>query len=165
VSWWDGAALPSGATGADVTVDAPLEVLPLFLREGALVPMLRPTIDTLAPATDPGVDSFDGNPGALWVRVAPSPQASRFDVYDGTALTQEASDGLSLTATAGSVFTRSVVWEVVGAARPATVTHAGAPVAEVTTADALEQAASGWRFDNGTLQVKTPLDGAVTVVR
>lgn len=164
-SWWDGAALADGAAGADVTVDAGLEVLPLYLREGGLVPMLRPGIDTLSPATDVGVDSFEGNAGALWVRVAPSAQASRFDVYDGTALTQSAADGLTLTATAGRVFTTSVVWEVLGAARPATVTHAGAAVAEVATADALEQAASGWWFDAGTLRVKTALDGAPTVVR
>lgn len=165
VSWWDGTPLPDGATGAEVTVAAGLEVLPLYVREGALVPLLRPTIDTLSPATDPDVDSFDGKAGALWVRVAPSAQASRFDVYDGTALTQSAADGLSLSATAGRVFTTSVVWEVVGTARPASVTHAGAPVTEVATDDALENAATAWHFENGTLHVKAPLDGAATVVR
>jgi len=36
------------AGGSEVTLDAPLGVLPLLLRAGYLVPMLDPTIDTLA---------------------------------------------------------------------------------------------------------------------
>jgi alpha-D-xyloside xylohydrolase len=164
-SWWTGAPLADGARGGDVTVDAPLGVLPLFLRAGALVPMLRPSIDTLAPAEEPGVDSFDGRPGALWVRVAPSPQGSRFTVYDGAVLTQSAADGVTLTATGGRVFSASVVWELVGVARPGGVTHAGAALPEAATAEALEQAERGWRLAGDVLHVKAPMDGAPTVVR
>lgn len=39
------------AGGAPVTLDAPLAKLPLLLRDGHLVPMLDPTIDTLAEET------------------------------------------------------------------------------------------------------------------
>lgn len=164
-SWWDGAALAAGAPGQDVTVPAPLEVLPLYLREGALVPLLRPTIDTLAPATDVGVDSFENDAGDVWVRVAPSTTASRFDVYDGASLAQGRAGGaVTLTGTAGSAFKAAVVWEWVGAARPAAVTHGGAAVPEVASAAALQQAASGWHLESGVLRVKAPLDGVGTVV-
>jgi sulfoquinovosidase len=40
--------------GADVTVPAPLSELPLFVRSGAVLPLLRHDVDTLAdPGTDP----------------------------------------------------------------------------------------------------------------
>ncbi len=61
--WWDGAEL------VGEIVQTPLTALPLFIRAGALVPMLRPGVDTLSPAVDPGVDSYGDDPGALWVRV------------------------------------------------------------------------------------------------
>ncbi len=38
---------------AQLEIDAPLDRLPLFLREGQLVPLLDPTIDTLAEENDP----------------------------------------------------------------------------------------------------------------
>lgn len=69
------------AGGAEVTIDAPLALLPLLLRAGHLVPMLDPTIDTLTTETNPDV-------------VGPDDVA---DVYDVVAfLTREsASDGAS----------------------------------------------------------------------
>jgi len=48
----NGAFLPGAAElvegGRELTVDAPLEELPLFVRAGAVVPMLAPRVDTLA---------------------------------------------------------------------------------------------------------------------
>jgi hypothetical protein len=41
--------------GQVVTLDAPLEKLPLLLRDGQLVPLLDPTIDTLSEENDPAV--------------------------------------------------------------------------------------------------------------
>jgi sulfoquinovosidase len=38
-----------------ITVDAPLDKLPLFLRDGHLIPMLDASIDTLAPESDPNI--------------------------------------------------------------------------------------------------------------
>lgn len=48
VDWRDGAVYDGGAT---VTLPAPITELPLLLVDGALVPMLDPSIDTLAPET------------------------------------------------------------------------------------------------------------------
>jgi alpha-D-xyloside xylohydrolase len=41
--------------GAAVTLDAPLEKLPILLRDGYIVPLLDPTIDTLAEESNPEV--------------------------------------------------------------------------------------------------------------
>ncbi|MDP1825865.1 MAG: glycoside hydrolase family 31 protein [Archangium sp.] len=156
-SWWDGAEL-TGEAGAAVVVPAPLKALPLFIREGALVPMLRPGVDTLSPATDPGVDSFAAEAGPLWVRVQPGAAPSRFDVFDGTVLEQT---GAQLKATPGTRFTTSVIWELRGVARPASVEHGGA-VPEVPS---LEVVTSGFTFSAGVLLIKTPLDGQSTILK
>ncbi len=71
-----------------MTVDAPLDTLPLYLRDGAIVPMLRPSIDTIEPTTNAGVDSFANDPGVLYVRVVPSAPAA-LTLFDGTVLGQE----------------------------------------------------------------------------
>ncbi len=48
MDWFDG-TLYEGSR--EITVEAPLWKLPLFVKRGAVVPMLRPTIDTMAPTT------------------------------------------------------------------------------------------------------------------
>jgi len=110
--WFDGDVLDAG----EHVVDAPLGKLPLFLKEGGMVPMLRPTIDTLAPVADPSaIESFDADPGRLYVRVFPGGSASSFAMYDGTVLTQELVDGVAtLGYTGGDVFVQGVEFEVVG---------------------------------------------------
>ncbi|MCB9677734.1 MAG: glycoside hydrolase family 31 protein [Alphaproteobacteria bacterium] len=110
LDWFDGTVLPAG----EHVVDAPLSKIPLFLKKGGMVPMLRPTIDTLSPVTDTTVDSFATDPGMLYVRVFPG-EAGSFTLYDGTVLTQEGSGGTAtLGYTAGTVFTSGVVFDVVG---------------------------------------------------
>ncbi len=155
LSWWDGAAHEGGASGATVTVPAPLEVLPLFLEAGAIVPMLRPTIDTLAPATAAGVDSFVNDAGLLYLRVAPG-AAGSFSVYDGSGAEQTAGGELRLSS--GTVFTRGAVIERIATARPAAVELDGAPLPEVPQ-PALEGAAQGFAWNaetGGTLWVRVP---------
>src|SRR5262249_17763340 len=44
--FWDGAPVAASEEN-DAQAAAPLDTIPLFVREGAIVPMLRPTIDTL----------------------------------------------------------------------------------------------------------------------
>lgn len=110
--------------GPSIEVDAPLDVLPLFLREGAIVPLLRPTIDTIAPASDPAVDSFANDAGALHVLFAPGP-ANRFEVYDGTILER---DGNDIRLAAGATFTKGFVLELIATARPSSVRIDGVDV-------------------------------------
>jgi alpha-D-xyloside xylohydrolase len=103
--WWDG-SLHSG----DEVVEAPLSKLPLYLRAGGIVPMLRPTIDTLSPATDAGVESYAGDPGRLYVRIAKGP-ASTFVLYDGTTIENA---GATIVFTGGEVFDRGATLELIG---------------------------------------------------
>jgi alpha-D-xyloside xylohydrolase len=161
--WWDGAPQNGGAGGAQVTVQADLDTLPLFISAGGIVPMLRDTIDTLSPvAAGSSIDSFANDPGVLWVRVAPGPSTS-FTVYDGTAITL--SGGTSLAVTPGSLFTEGTLFEVIATpVAPNTVTTADGDLPQIDTPADLEAAIDGWTWEaatGGTLWIK--VSGAATV--
>lgn len=85
IEWWTGRKYTGPGS---YQVPAPLEDAPFFLRRGGIVPLLRPTIDTLLPTDEPTVvDSLATTPGLLYVRVFPGGQTV-FEVFDGTRLTQ-----------------------------------------------------------------------------
>lgn len=67
--WVDWFTLEPLASG-HITRDAPLDSLPLFLASGGVVAMLDPSIETLAPATDPSVVTRDKVAGLYDVRAA-----------------------------------------------------------------------------------------------
>lgn len=156
LDWWTGQTYEGGET---ITVAAPLETLPLFLREGGIVPMLRPTIDTLAPTSMPDqVDSYATTPGPLWARVAPGEKRA-FEVFDGTVIEAERAGGvITLSGKAGSEFTLGFVFEVPALGKaPASVTANGMALTEVGSLADLEKAPSGWVYGpemGGTLHVK-----------
>lgn len=130
LDFWSGDVVDGGASGTTQTVDAPLDRLPVFVAAGGIVPLLRPTIDTLSPTTDPArVDSYATDHGVLWVRLAPGPK-SAFTVFDGTTITQQ-DDGttISVTVNQGSDFVAGLRLEVIGlGAAPRSVTENGQPV-------------------------------------
>ncbi len=135
LDWWDGSVHRAG----EETVAAPIDRLPLYLRRGGVVPMLRPTIDTLSPATDTNVDSFANDAGLLWVRASPG---GSMTLYDGTALELSAAQA---KLTAGTVFTKGAVLELVDVPRPSSVSlPARASRAEV-------EAMEGWFHEGRTL--------------
>ena len=78
IHWWTGERYEG-----DVTIPAPLGEGPLLRAEGAIIPMLRDTVRTLAP-TDGSVDSWADDPGALVVRVVPGD--GEFVVVDGPVM-------------------------------------------------------------------------------
>lgn len=155
LSWWDGAALES--TGAEVTVDAPLLQLPLFVRAGALVPMLRPTIDTLAPVrTATAVDSYAEDPGLLWVRVAPAEDEVEhsFELFDGGRVSQRVQGGvMTLGYAPGQELSQGAVFEVYRATAPGGVSVDGQALPEQGTLE-FEAGTRGWSFTDGRLFVK-----------
>jgi alpha-D-xyloside xylohydrolase len=169
LGWWDGVVRDGGASGAQVTVPAPLGTLPLFVRRGAIVPMLRPTIETLSPV--PGgspIESFANNAGVLYVRVAPGPEMTRFDTYDGTQLTQQRSGStVSVGFTPSSLYTQGAVVEVIAQARPTSVMAGATPLVERASLAALEAAADGWFHDaaatGGTVWVKVGQATTITL--
>jgi alpha-D-xyloside xylohydrolase len=78
---WDARSRPDER--GEIEVDAPLGKLPLLVREGAVIPMLRPTIDTTSSSSDPQIEAFGRDPGLLWALIAPGPPRA-FDVWDGS---------------------------------------------------------------------------------
>lgn len=81
-------------SGGDVAIPAPLDKLPLLLVEGQLLPLLDPSIETLAPATEPGIVTLEHVRGKLDVIVALAPGGSaELTLVDGTALTARRSTG------------------------------------------------------------------------
>jgi alpha-D-xyloside xylohydrolase len=87
VDYWSGAQL---AGGRWVTVAAPLERIPLFVRGGALLPLLAAPGDTLAPAADPAVQRAGD---ALLVRLYPGGYGDSVVLADGTRLADAADAG------------------------------------------------------------------------
>jgi len=85
VDWFTLDPLPSG----NVTRQAPLDSLPLYLQSGGIVAMLDPSIETLAPATDASVVTIDDVQGVLDVRVAidKDTKTGAASLTDGTELT------------------------------------------------------------------------------
>jgi len=74
----------------EVTIPAPLGELPLLLVENQILPLLDPSIDTLAPATDPSVVSLDDVADRLDVKVVLGPSGhARLELADGTLLEAE----------------------------------------------------------------------------
>lgn len=151
--WFDGTVHEGGTE----EIAAALDELPLFLAAGGIVPMLRDTIDTLAPVADPdAIDSYATDPGVLVVRVFPGPD-SAFTGFDGFRVTQSggrAGDEVVLRFTAGTEFRSGARFEVVGTAEPARVLVDGAPT-------------DAWRWDpevGGTVVVDVSGDAEVRIV-
>jgi alpha-D-xyloside xylohydrolase len=89
-NWFDDTGY-EGPTEKTVTI--PLDSLFLLVKEGAIIPLLRPTVDTLAPVTVPDVDSYANDPGKLWVHLWPGPTTSSFDLVMGPSFVMKSTDG------------------------------------------------------------------------
>ena len=163
--WGEGEVVEASGAGTEVTVSAPLDHLPLYVRAGALVPLLRPDIDTLAPVATATVVSYADDPGLLYVRVVPAvdDRERAFEVFDGTRLTQAVAGDLTLGFQPGSRFTAGAVFELQAAEAPRAVTRDGAAVVMATDEAAFEAAQDSWRFAEGWLRVKVRGGATVTV--
>lgn len=152
INWWTGTMYTGSATpGSTVTVPAPLGSLPMLVRAGTPLPLLRETIDTIAPVADSTlVDSFHTTPHPLWAWVAPGPDGS-FELFDGTILGQSRAGGVvSLTRTAGTTFDGPMVWQVVGltSAEVSAADVDGTPLAVLASRADLDTAESGVFYDD-----------------
>jgi alpha-D-xyloside xylohydrolase len=155
LDWWTGAVHAGGVTA---TVDAPLGTLPLFLRRGGIVPLLRPTIDTTAPTTSPDtVDSYATSAGILYPRVAAGADG-KFVLFDGALIESQSSGGdLRLHVTGGRETTAGMLVEVLGLPGPvASATIDGVAVTPAASRAALDAAAQGLFVDGTTAFVKLP---------
>ncbi|OIP33086.1 MAG: hypothetical protein AUK47_19575 [Deltaproteobacteria bacterium CG2_30_63_29] len=164
LDWWTGESVGGGP----LTVAAPLGTLPLFVQAGALVPMLRPTIDAMAPTSDAArVDSYATDAGALWVRTSAGPEHS-FELFDHSSVSQASSGAVTtLGAVSGEEFVSGAVFEVIAeAAPPSSVLLDGAALSELGGVAELEGSAPGWFYETGTrtLWVRVPAGAHEVVV-
>jgi alpha-glucosidase (family GH31 glycosyl hydrolase) len=84
--YWSGARV---AGAGDVIAQAPLDVVPVYARVGAIIPMLAPEVETVVPAPNGGVISAATLAGILDVDVFAGGQTS-VQLDDGTVLSQSA---------------------------------------------------------------------------
>lgn len=87
--------------GRTVTATAPIDVIPLFLRAGAVVPMLPNTVDTLSSYGD-DVEHLSDHEDERGLLAAPAKGSSRGTLGPGESLTSRVTDGawaLTLEAT------------------------------------------------------------------
>jgi alpha-D-xyloside xylohydrolase len=136
--------------------------MPLFVREGAIVPMLTTEVQTLCDANyvnNPNIKTTDS--GLLFL-VYPA-AASQFTVHDGTEVRCDSGGGGS-TVTLSSV-PRPVVLQVFGK-EPTAVLRDGAPLGKLGTLAQFEAADAGWRADpqTGFIFVKFQHQGGTTKV-
>jgi alpha-D-xyloside xylohydrolase len=146
--WFTGEPISSDPPlGVTRDIDAPIGRLPLFLRADGLVPLLRPTIDTLSPTTDPKrVDSYATDPGRLFVRGVARSNAS-FALFDGGKISQSTKDGeTTLFYSAGSEMVAGAIFELMDAPQPAKVSAAGVVTQQADLAAV--EAKGGWFYDD-----------------
>ncbi|MDF1564482.1 MAG: glycoside hydrolase family 31 protein [Deltaproteobacteria bacterium] len=125
VQWFTGEVVEGPTT---TTVPAPLSILPLYARAGALVPLLSPEVETLAEATAPGVIDRADREDELWLRIFPGAERT-FCLEDGTCLSSaEGADGLTLTVSDAPLARTHVVeiaWHLRSAQAPLGVSSGG----------------------------------------
>ena len=85
--WYDWFTGEGVAGGAAFERQVPYDRIALYVRAGAIVPLLRDTVDTLSPATDADVDSYADDPGILTLRIYPGDGPSTFTTLGGTTIT------------------------------------------------------------------------------
>jgi alpha-D-xyloside xylohydrolase len=164
IDFWDATPFTADAKG-EIEVDAPLAKLPLFIREGAIIPMLRPTIDTLAMSTDDGIESFARDAGPLWALIAPGPPRA-FDLWDGARIARL--NGDSFEVRDGVAFDRGFVLEILATSEPVQISRDEGLVPHLASRDLLTSATSGWTWTKerrGTLFIKLPPGNAKIIVR
>ena len=149
--WFDFFTGETHVGGTTITVNAPLEKIPVLVREGALIPMLRPSIDSILQA-DPeyGIESFDEDAGDLWVFMNPGEQ-STFRLYDGTLLKQETSPTfISFERVKGETFKKGLILEVGGLTSiPQSVSVDGVSVETRVEGDGMVGITWDWRTERG----------------
>jgi alpha-D-xyloside xylohydrolase len=153
----------AGRQTIDWTDHDPTHV-PVFVREGAIVPMLPDDVDTLCDAdyvNNPALRTPDG----AWTFLIFPGASSRFTVFDGTEVTcAKDANGTTIVVSARQGATSL---QVHADASPASVTRNGAPMANESTKAAFDAAPEAWRFDaqGRAVFVKFGQSAGVTTVR
>jgi len=143
VDWWTGRAWEGGQI---VTVEAPLDRIPLFVRSGTILPLAREDaslVHSEARDAQPVAGDARAWTGDLIVQVvapsgaAPPPEA-RQQLYDGTAFSTRIDAGRLALTVEGAPVERTYQVRLPVASPPASVSVNGQPT-------------DGWRHEDGTV--------------
>jgi alpha-D-xyloside xylohydrolase len=130
--------------GKNITWTNPQQAqMPLFVRDGAIVPMLLNDVQTLCDSNYVNNPATKTPDSALLFLIYPG-AASQFSVYDGTVI-QCTPGAAHLTVTLSSV-PRSVMMKII-VGEPARVLRDGAVLPKFTTLAQFDAVDTGWRFD------------------
>jgi alpha-glucosidase (family GH31 glycosyl hydrolase) len=144
--------------GHSVNWSGPRSEIPLFVREGAIIPLVSPDGQTPGDSAHSGATPSVPTTTALDFAVYPA-GASAFTVYDGTRVNcQTTSASISLTLTSVG---RPVEFRILEAHRPSSVTLNGHALPE--RAD-LDRVSAGWTQTGGFIVVKFPHPGRISRV-
>jgi alpha-D-xyloside xylohydrolase len=133
---------------------------PLFVRQGAIIPMVPTNVATLCDAAyvgNPGIATWDGT---LQFLVYPATN-SCFTAYDGTSLQCETAG--TVTELLLSSGPRPVQLQVL-ASPPAGVELDGVSMTQFTNAADFAQAGQGWLYDGRFVQVKFTHPGGMAEI-
>lgn len=133
---------------------------PLFVRDGAIVPMLLNVPETLCEANYTNNVAIQTPNDRLHFLVYPCGKSS-FTVHDGTLVTCEV-NGSARKITLNSI-ARLAVLKVFGS-KPVSVVRNGAALTEHTALAAFQVAASGWHHETGFTHVKFQHGGGSSVI-
>jgi alpha-D-xyloside xylohydrolase len=161
-NWVDFYSGQRHAGGAAITVTPPINQIPLFVRDGAIVPMLLDSPLSLNDATYVGAGGVSTPSGDLSVLVYPSTAGatSQFTMADGTALSAaQASGATNVTITSAA---RTIELRIFGV-QPTSVTQDGTALPQLDPAT-LDMSAEGWTMAGLFARVKLSATGRTTQV-
>ncbi|MBK06398.1 MAG: hypothetical protein CL920_27510 [Deltaproteobacteria bacterium] len=152
---WEGDQVFEG--GKVVDFNAPLTRLPLFMKYGSIVPLLRPDVDTLSPVFEQkDIVSTYAEAGPLHLRVAPGEDAT-FKLYDGTSVTFKQAETMKITLLQGTAFTDSTEIVLLNVKKPSKVLDNTLESKEETDDTKFKVCVSCWKYDaqNAILTLRT----------
>jgi Glycosyl hydrolases family 31/Bacterial TSP3 repeat len=120
--------------------------MPLFVREGSIVPMLAnvpQTLNTANYVNNPAITTMDS---ALQFLIFPGGSTASFNVYDGT--TAQCSVTGTVTTLALSSIARPITFKIFENASPAGVERNGIRLPNFTTQTDFSGASLGWFYDS-----------------
>jgi alpha-D-xyloside xylohydrolase len=155
--------------GKTIKVSAPLGKLPLFIKENAIIPMLRPTIDTYSPTNEPDlVDSYSTTAGILYTIIFPKTE-SEFILFDNTVIHQSSTtDKIVISSTQGDEFKYGFLFELLNiTSKPTGIKDkSGNDIKEYSIFSELEKAESGFYYDQNkaTLYIRIK-EGEIEILK
>lgn len=155
-----------------VTVDAPLGQPVLFVRQGAVIPMLAEDVVTLVPTTDPMIVDATDRASVLRARVVPGADRT-VTVADGSVIRASVSGATARVqwqpGREASELRLQIDWRNrvgANAMNPASVDiEGGAALSSASLSDVRSGVCSGcWAYDNANGELFVTVRGASTVV-